>query len=260
MPGSGAESSAGRFLPEKQREVPNGQRCRHPHEVTESSNPFDDPHHVSRYTENASRMVPAYRDVHRMAAVLMGERAPTDARVLVLGAGGGVETRAFAETHPQWTFDAVDPAEAMLDLAAHTLGPHVERVRMHHGYVDQAPTGPFHAATSLLTLHFLPPEARRDAAAQVRRRLRPGAPFVVMHMSFPQNDDAERQLWIERHVHYLVANGIAPDDALKAREAISANVPVLTPEQDRHILHDAGFTDITEFFSTFTFRGWVCYA
>ena len=37
-----------------------------------------------------------------------------------------------------------------------------------------------------------------------------------MHMSFPQKDDAERQLWIERHVHYLVANGIAPDDALKA--------------------------------------------
>ena len=228
--------------------------------MTETANPFDDPQHVAMYAENAAKMVPAYRDVHRMAAVLMGERAPADGRILVLGAGGGVETRAFAETQPNWTFDAVDPAEAMLQLAASTLGPHVGRVQMHHGYVDQAPPGPFDAATSLLTLHFLPPEARRDTAAQVRKRLRPGAPFVVMHMSFPQGDDAERQLWIERHVGYLVANGIAPDDAAKAREAISANVPALTPAHDRDILHDAGFTGITEFFSTFTFRGWVCYA
>jgi tRNA (cmo5U34)-methyltransferase len=171
-----------------------------------------------------------------------------------------LETKAFAETHPRWTFDAVDPAEAMLDLAANTLGPFVERVRMHHGYIDQAPRGPFDAATSLLTLHFLQPDDRRDTAAQVRRRLRPGAPFIVMHMSFAQGDDAERQLWIKRHIDYLVANGIDPDDAHKAREAISDGVPVLTPEHDCAILHDAGFSTVTQFFATFTFRGWVCYA
>lgn len=205
-------------------------------------------------------MVPAYQDVHRLAAVLMAERVPAEGRILVLGAGGGLETRAFAEAHQDWTFDAVDPAAAMLDLAANTLGPYVERVRMHNSYIDRAPAGPFHAATSLLTLHFLQPAERRRTAAQVRRRLRPGAPFIVMHLSFPQSDGTERQLWLERHIAYLVASGIDPDDAHKAREAISENVPVLTPEQDCSILQDAGFSDVTEFFSTFTFRGWVCYA
>lgn len=195
-----------------------------------------------------------------MATILMAERAPADGRILVLGAGGGLETKSFADACPQWTFDAVDPARAMLDLAAATLAPHIDRVRMHHGYIDAAPTGPFDAATSLLTLHFLEPDARRHTAAQVRRRLRPGAPFIVMHMSVPQENDAERQRWIERHVAYLVANGLAPDDADKAREAISAKVPLLTPEHDRDILQAAGYSDITEFFSTFTFRGWVCYA
>lgn len=142
-----------------------------------------------------------------------------------------METRAFAETHPNWTFDAVDPAKAMLDLAANTLAAHMDRVRMHHGYIDQAPTGPFDAATSLLTLHFLQPDARRDTAAQVRRRLPSGAPLIVMHMSFPQQCDAERELWIERHVGYLVANGIAPEEARKAREAIADKVPVLSPNK-----------------------------
>ncbi|MCV7369541.1 class I SAM-dependent methyltransferase [Mycolicibacterium duvalii] len=212
------------------------------------------------YAERAKQMVPALQDVHRMATILMDEHTHADGRILILGAGGGLETRAFAETHPNWTFDAVDPAKAMLDLAANTLAAHMDRVRMHHGYIDQAPTGPFDAATSLLTLHFLQPDARRDTAAQVRRRLPSGAPLIVMHMSFPQQCDAERELWIERHVGYLVANGIAPEEARKAREAIADKVPVLSPEQDCDILYAAGFSEVRQFFSTFTFRGWVCRA
>jgi tRNA (cmo5U34)-methyltransferase len=226
--------------------------------VTDSPHPFDDPLQVGTYTERAKQMVPTYQDVHRMATVLIDEHAPPDGRILVMGAGGGLETKAFAETHPRWTFDAVDPAAAMLDLAVKTLGPHATRVRMHHGYIDHAPAGPFDAATSLLTLHFRTPDERRRTVAAVRQRLAPGAPFVVVHLSFPQRDDAERQTWMERHIAYLVASGISPADAERARDAIATQVPVLTPEEDRSILADAGFVAVTEFFSAFTFRGWVC--
>jgi tRNA (cmo5U34)-methyltransferase len=224
------------------------------------ANSFDDPLHVDSSAERVAKMVPAYRDVHRMAAVLIDECVPPDARILVLGAGGGLETKAFAQTHPGWTFDAVDPADAMLELATKILGPYASRVRMHRGYIDDAPPGPFAAATSLLTLHFLAPEERRRTVAQVRRRLEPGAPFVVMHLSFPQRDDAERELWMGRHAANLAASGVAPADAEKARTAIASAVPVLPPEEDRAILQDAGFTGVTEFFSAFTFRGWVGYA
>ncbi|WP_179471833.1 class I SAM-dependent methyltransferase [Mycolicibacterium vinylchloridicum] len=228
--------------------------------MTVIRNPFDDAGHVAMYAERAAQMVPAYRDIHRLATVLIAEHAPPDARILVLGAGGGMETRAFAEAQPGWAFDAVDPSAAMLELAAQHLGPHAARVRMHCGYIDDAPPGPFAAATSLLTLHFLPYDQRRHTAAQVRQRLAPGAPFVVAHLSFPQHDDAERQLWMERHAANLVAAGIDASDVEKARTAISTQVPVLSPEQDRAVLREAGFTDITEFFSAFTFRGWVGYA
>jgi tRNA (cmo5U34)-methyltransferase len=212
------------------------------------------------YTERAAQMVPAYRDIHRLATVLIDERAPFDARILVLGAGGGLETKSFAEAQPGWTFDAVDPSAAMLDLAAQNLGAHASRVRLHHGYIDDAPAGPFAAATSLLTLHFLPYDQRRHTAAQVRQRLAPGAPFVVAHLSFPQRDAAERDLWIGRHVANLIASGIGPGDVDKARSAIATDVPVLSPEEDREVLLEAGFTGVTEFLSAFALRGWVGYA
>lgn len=208
------------------------------------------------YAERAAQMVPAYHDVHRMVGVLVAERAEPDATILVLGAGGGLETKAFAEAHPGWTFDAVDPSAAMLDLAERNLGPHAQRVRMHHGYIGDAPDGPFAAATSLLTLHFLPYEKRRDTAAQVRQRLAPGAPFVLAHMSFPQRD-GERELWLTRHIANLAASGIDAAAVERARSAIATEVPILSPEQDRAVLQEAGFT---EFFSAFIFRGWVGYA
>ena len=61
------------------------------------------------------------------------------------------------------------------------LGPLNSLVSLHEGYIDVAPEGPFDAATCLLTLHFVPVEERR--------RLKPGAPFVVAHLSFPQHND-----------------------------------------------------------------------
>jgi len=59
--------------------------------------PFSDPEAVARYAEGPPRFVPGFADLHRMAALLLAERAPEDARVLVLGAGGGLELKAFAE-------------------------------------------------------------------------------------------------------------------------------------------------------------------
>lgn len=163
------------------------------------SSGFGDASFVAAYTEQAPRTVPGYHDVHTMASVLLAERAPADARVLVLGAGGGLEVKVFATAHPGWTFLAVDPAAAMLDLAVATLGPLASRMDVHRGYVTDAPNGPFDAAAGMLVLHLTEREDRLRTVADVHRRLRPGAPFVVMHVSYPHDDDDERQLWQRRH-------------------------------------------------------------
>jgi tRNA (cmo5U34)-methyltransferase len=225
-----------------------------------TSNPFDDPSQADKFADRVEQMVPANRLMHQLTSVLLDEHAPPDANVLILGGGGGLETRALAERHPGWTFDVVDPAAAMLDLAKRTLGPLLSRVQLHEGYIDDAPAGPFSAATSLLTLHFLDADERLRTAREVRRRLDPGAPFVAMHLSFPQDTDDERERWISRHVTNLVASGVDRADAESIRTAVATDVPALSPEQDRRILQDAGFTDVTEFFSAFTIRGWVGYA
>jgi tRNA (cmo5U34)-methyltransferase len=220
---------------------------------------FSDPHAVARYVEGPRRFVPGFADLHRMTALLIAERVPEDARMLVLGAGGGLELKAFAEAYPNWIFDGVDPASEMLKLAERTLGPLVSRARLHEGYIDDAPEGPFDAATCLLTLHFLPPGERRRTASEIRRRLKPGAPFVAAHSSFPQSD-SERAVWLSRYAAFAVASGVEANQVQGMRAAVEAHLNLLSPEQDEAILRDAGFSDVTMFYAAFTWRGWVAYA
>ena len=214
--------------------------------------PFSNPQAVARYAEGAPRNVPGYCAMQRMTTLLLAERVPEDARVLVLGAGGGLELKVFAEAHPNWAFDGVDPSAEMLKLAQRTLGPLAARATLHRGYIGDAPIGPFDAATCLLTLHFLTLEERRRTAAEVHRRLKPGAPFVAGHFSIPQGD--ERAVWLSRFAAYA---GIDPD---QAAAAIDSHLTILSPEQDEAILREAGFSNVSLFYAGFTFRGWVGYA
>jgi tRNA (cmo5U34)-methyltransferase len=220
---------------------------------------FSDPEAVARYAEGPPRFVPGYADMHRMTRILLSERAAPDAQVLVLGAGGGLELKALSEAEPHWRFVGVDPAAAMLELAERTLGPLNARVQLHQGYIDDAPNGPFDAATCLLTLHFLDADERRRTAREIHRRLKPGAPFVAAHSSFPQAD-TERTRWLSRYAAYAIASGADPEKANTARAAVDANLSLLSPEQDARVLSEAGFRDVEMFYAAFTWRGWVGYA
>lgn len=223
--------------------------------------PFSDPAAVARYAEGPGpgRFVPGFADLHRMTGVLLAERAPEDARVLVLGAGGGLELKALAEAYPGWRFVGVDPAAEMLKLGRRTLGPLAGRVELRQGYIDDAPEGPFDAATCLLTLHFLDAAERQRTAAEIRRRLKPGAPFVAAHSSCPQGRD-ERAHWLSRYAAFGIASGADRKHANKARATIEASLNLFSPEQDAAILRGSGFSDVELFYAAFTWRGWVGYA
>jgi tRNA (cmo5U34)-methyltransferase len=213
--------------------------------------PFSDPQSVARYAEGAPRNVPGYHAMQRMTTILLAERVPQDGRVLVIGAGGGLELKTFAEAHPGWTFDGIDPSAEMLKLAERTLGSFAARATLHQGTIGDAPDGPFDGATCLLTLHFLTLEERQRTTAEVHRRLKPGAPFVVAHFCIPQA--GERAVWLSRYATY------ASIDQDKAA-LIDSHLTILSPEQDEAILREAGFSNVTLFYASFTFRGWVGYA
>jgi tRNA (cmo5U34)-methyltransferase len=190
-------------------------------DLNEPMDAFSDPQVVAQYADGPPRFVPGYHAMQRMTTLLLAERCPDDARVLVLGAGGGLELKAFADAHPGWTFDGVDPSTPMLTLAERMLGVHATRAHLHPGTIDDAPDGPFDAACCLLTMHFMTRDERQRTARAVRQRLKPGGPFVTAHLSFPQ-DDGARARWLTRHAAFLIASGL---DATRPRTRVWPSIP-----------------------------------
>lgn len=218
-------------------------------------NGFDHPEAVARYTDNPPRLVPGFADLQKMSRLLLAETASADGRILVVGAGGGLELKAFAEAEPDWRFVGVDPSAEMLKLARRTLGPLADRVDWREGYVNSAPEGPFDGASCLLVLHFVPVEARVAMLTEIRRRLKPGAAFVVAHHSIPEGP--ERNLWLDRLEAFANTNGMSFDKTNGGARMLGERLPILSPKVEADLLHAAGFADPQLFYAALTFRGWV---
>jgi len=211
---------------------------------------------ISSYAKMAERNVPSLRDLHRMVSLLLAEKVPKNGRVLVLGAGGGLELSAMAGLNPSWRFDGVDPSPQMLDQARAVTQDFADRITFHEGYIEDAPKGPFDGATCLLTLHFLPREERTRTLRDICRRLRPSAPLAIVHHSFP-NDDAGTDKWLARFANYIATSEMGDAGNGINVEAMKERLPVLSPEQDVSVLQEAGFSQIELFYAALTFRGWI---
>jgi len=211
------------------------------------------------YVDGPPRQVPCFAGLHRMMTMLLAERVPEAGRVLVLGAGGGLELETLAEAQSGWQFVGVDPSPDMLDIARKTAAAHLGRIDLVQGTVDVAPEGPFDAATCLLTFHFIPRDQRPETLRQIRRRLKPGAPFVLAHISITANEP-DRSAWLGRHVAFGANAPLDPAQIEKSREMMATRLTILPPEEEEAMLAEAGFSGISLFYAAFSCRGWVAYA
>lgn len=225
--------------------------------MTHKPSPFANPSAIASYAEDAPRKVPGLADLHRMMMLLLAEQAPGAAHILVVGAGGGMETKALAEAQPAWRFTGVDPSPAMLDLACQTLAPFADRVELLEGTIDQAPAGPFDGATCLLTLHHIDRSERLRTLREIRRRLKPGMNLVIAGHSAP-GPDPER--WMTRSVAFGDRTGLDWVKAAATGKMMTERLPLLAPTEEEDLLREAGFTAVALFYAAFSFRGWVATA
>lgn len=218
---------------------------------------FTDPTAVSKYVQGTPQRVPGFADLHRMALVLLSERAPTNANILVLGAGGGLELRAFTDARPHWSFVGVAPSRDMLDLGRSVVGTFDKRVAWIEGYIDDTPNVHFDGATCLLTLHFLSVEERRKTLKAIRARLQPGAPLIIAHHT-SQGVSAERTL--ARSIAFAATGPIDWTQVASSASNMAKHLMLLTRAEEEELLREAGFGEPLLFYTGFSFQGWVAFA
>jgi tRNA (cmo5U34)-methyltransferase len=208
------------------------------------------------YAARAERSVPGLAGLHRMVALLLAERVPDAGHLLVLGAGGGLEIAALGAHHAGWRFTGVDPSPDMLAAAREVCAGMEERVALIEGMIGEAPAGPFDGAVSLLTFHFIPEAGRLEVLRALRARLRPGAPFIMAHLSVAEGE----RVWLRRHVVYGAGDGADPAQLARSVAAMEAGVHLVAPAAEERMLAAAGFSGVALFWQAFALRGWVAHA
>lgn len=218
---------------------------------------FKDPEHAATYAERPRKIIPGFDGLHRIMAQLLGETSPKT--VLVLGGGGGLETRTLMDALPEARFCAVDPSAEMIAQGKAYLG-NPDQVDWIEGLIFDAPEGPFDAATCMLTLHFVPDDGGKlDTLKAIRQRLKPGAPFVLAHIAIDKTaPDAERQF--NRYLQYAQDSQLDPVALEKAHANLRTMLDCVGPERDEELLREAGFTGVELVFAGLVWHGWVAYA
>lgn len=214
------------------------------------------------YEQGPRWFIPGYDASHAMAAVLLRDRLGEQGRILVVGAGGGVELAVFAQECAGWRFTAVDPSAEMLERAKRKLAAlgAGERVSWIQGTVEAAPREAFDAATAFLALHFVPDDGQRLAALrEIHARLAPGAPFLVIDgCSDPRAPSFEEDLRL--YAASARRNGAPAERVAGAVKMLHENVAFVSREREEALLREAGFRSARLFYVALWVHGWLALA
>ncbi|MGG0643573.1 class I SAM-dependent methyltransferase [Sporosarcina gallistercoris] len=218
---------------------------------------------ATEYDRGIRRTLPTYDGLIQLANTALRLHAEDHAKVLVIGAGGGNELLEFAEHNPSWKFTAADPSEPMLKEARAKVESRfgTERAEFVQGSASAVPLEQLYGAAScLLVLHFIDSVEEKSALLQeIRKRLEPGAPFVIASMTGDRTDPSFdelfglwRQCWIDR-------SSLSERQVFEMERTVRA-LSFISQDEMEQLLRNAGFGRITQFFQTTFFSAWMCVA
>jgi tRNA (cmo5U34)-methyltransferase len=213
---------------------------------------------AASYDERWAKTAPIRDSLHfLLTAVFAG--LPDDARVLCVGAGTGEEIDFLARRFPRWTFIAVDPSAAMLDVcrAKARQGGYADRCDFHEGYVDSLPMqAAFDAATCFLVSQFiLDEDARISFFRAIASRLRPGAVLASSDLASDVRS-REYEALLETWLNLMLSAGVPAAGLEQMRANYARDVSILPPARVAAIIAAAGFDTPVQFHQAGLIHAW----
>lgn len=218
---------------------------------------------ATEYDRGVRRTLPTYDALFRLLQAYFRKNIAKESDILIVGAGGGSELALLGPQNPSWTFTAVDPAPAMLDLArdkVETLQL-TERVRFVEGTIEDVDeTHLYDAATFMLVLHFIEDDALKlQQLKSIRKRLKNGAPFVIAAMYGDPKTAEFEELFSLWKAYWLDTTKLSEEEVDEMEKTVR-KVSFIPEEKIVEMLDEAGFGHIAKFFTTNMFGGWICRA
>lgn len=184
---------------------------------------------------------------------------PEHARLLCVGPGTGVEVEHLAARFPGWSFTAVEPSGAMLDVFRQRAqrGGFADRCQFHEGYLDSLPAQrPFDAATSFLVSQFiLDAPARIGFFQSIAARLAPGGLLASSDLA-SDVESPEYTALLETWMKLMQGAGIPAAGLEQMRAAYARDVAILPPARVAALIAAGGFDEPLRFYQAGLIHAW----
>jgi tRNA (cmo5U34)-methyltransferase len=205
----------------------------------------------------------AYEEIFKLSYCCLKAVLPRHAKVLVVGAGTGMEIAEFALLSPDWSFWGVDPSGKMLSLAEKKLSEKrlQNEIHLRQGYVDDlSDKDVFDGATCILVMHFLKDDGGKlGLLKSICQRLKHGAPLVLVDGCGELGSKAFQET-LNAWKQYPLMLGVDAEQVEKAFSEIILKMIQFVPEpRIRELMNEAGFTNAFKYFSGFLYNGWTAY-
>ena len=212
------------------------------------------------YEALARQVIPGYRTLFPMVAAVVDPELPPAGRVLVVGAGTGIEMVTLKRVRPDLRIHGVDPSEQMLELAKRRVAEAevASGVTLQLGYAADVPTSPlFDAVTLINVLHFVPDDGGKAALLDdIARRLRPGGVFVLFDLhGDPGSEEHERYMPAWRR--YWTIRGMTPEEERDFEGRIRDGIHFAPASRIIELARAAGFTEPRRFYKSMLYGGWT---
>jgi len=213
---------------------------------------------AASYDQRFAKLAPM-RDALYLFMRIVFSNLRSDARILCVGAGTGLEIGYLAQAFPQWQFTAVDPSGPMLEVCRHRAEAEgfADRISFHEGYRDSLPTSePYDAATCLLVTHFiLDQDERRALFSQIAGRLRPQGTLINADLSYDTSAvtfDSLFDVWADMQAYAGGEN----HNTEQMRAAMAERIALLSPSELAALIESSGFDTPVLFFQCLFIHAW----
>lgn len=213
---------------------------------------------ASNYDEQWKKTAPIRDGLLFLLEAVFAE-IPAEARILCVGPGTGIEMAHMAERFPQWSFTAVEPSGAMLDVCRKRAEKEgfLSRCYFHKGYLDSLPVeGKFDAATCFLVSQFiLEPEARAEFFRTIAGRLQPAGILASSDLASDVGS-SEYEALLHIWLNVMAGAGIPPEGLQRMRTAYAKDVAILPPSTVGRIIQSGGFEAPVIFYQAGLIHAW----
>ena len=213
---------------------------------------------ASGYDKQWAKLAPIRDGLHFLLESVFAE-LPADAQVLCVGSGTGAELAHLARKFPRWSFTAVEPSGAMLDVCRRRAEKEgfLSRCYFHEDYLDSLPSRDLHdAATCFLVSQFiLEREARSEFFRTIANKLQPGGLLASSDLASEVGSDDYKSL-VHAWMNMMAAADVPPEGLERMRVAWENDVAILSPAAIASIIESGGFEAPVQFFQAGLIHAW----